>query len=76
LKTVIHSDNSSSGQKISFELLGPVEVAKRLGISLETLYSWTSQKLIPHVKLGNRLKFLPRDLENWVQSKQVKTQEL
>lgn len=70
------NDRSSTRQIISLDLLGPSEVAKRLGISMETLYSWTSQKLIPHVKLGNRVKFLSQDLEHWVQSKRVKAQEI
>ncbi len=74
--TLMHNDDSSLRQINGFDLLGPTEVAKRLGISIETLYSWTSQKIIPHVKLGNRIKFLPRDLETWAQSKKVKSQEL
>ena len=71
----MNNSGSHSRQTISLDLLGPDEVAMRLGISLETLYSWTSQKLIPHVKLGNRLKFLSQDLEAWIQSKKVKVQE-
>ena len=45
-------------------LLTPDEVCKRYGIKINTLYSWTSENTIPHIKRGG-LRFREADLNKW-----------
>ncbi|WP_437186917.1 helix-turn-helix domain-containing protein [Planctomicrobium sp. SH668] len=40
---------SNQGQTLS---LRPVDAAKSLGISPRTLWAWTQEGIIPHVKVG------------------------
>lgn len=49
------------------------EAAAYLGIPKATLYQMTSTREIPHKKLGKRLVFLARELDEWVLSKKKKT---
>ena len=43
------------------------EASEYLGISINTLYGYTSKKIIPHFKLqGRRLLFKVEDLDQWV----------
>ena len=54
-------------------LLTSQELAERWGWSLNTVRQWTSQKRIPHIKLGRLVKFDIFDLEaNWLKDKIVK----
>ncbi len=46
-------------------LLKPREVADLLGISLHTLYGWTSAKKVPFRKVGRLLRFDAREIELW-----------
>ncbi|HET6516383.1 MAG TPA: helix-turn-helix domain-containing protein [Thermodesulfovibrionales bacterium] len=48
------------------------EVSEMLGVTKATIYSWTSQKKIPHVKLSRRLlKFREREIKDWIAEKSV-----
>lgn len=42
------------------------ETAKYLKIARQTLYGFTSQRLIPFIKKGKRIYFRKTDLENWL----------
>jgi excisionase family DNA binding protein len=42
------------------------EAAAYLGLSVHTLYSWTSQRKVPFVKLGSRVRFDRKKLDAWV----------
>lgn len=43
-----------------------------LGISKATLYTWTSRKLIPYVKIrGKLIRFDIKDLEKWIEDKRI-----
>lgn len=44
------------------------EAAAYLGLSVHTLYSWTSQRKVPFVKLGNRVRFDRQKLDAWVET--------
>jgi len=46
--------------------LKPDEVAELLGVEKCTIYQWTHQGFIPHVKLGNRVRFRPNAIEKWI----------
>lgn len=44
------------------------EAAAYLGLSVHTLYSWTSQRKVPFIKLGNRVRFDGKKLDAWLES--------
>lgn len=48
-------------------LLTPEEVCQRYSIKKNTLYQWTSRKLIPYLKRGG-LRFKENELEKWENS--------
>ena len=48
------------------------ETADYLGCTVNTLYSWVSQKRVPHVKLGRLVKFDRVDLDKWIDDNKVK----
>lgn len=55
-------------------MLTLAEAATVLRLSPKTLYSWTSRKKVPHIKLGGRLLFNERELEAWLASFRVTPQ--
>jgi len=57
------------------EILNSEEAAEFLGISINTLYEWVSQKKIPHMKVGGLLKFKREHLEKWLEKKVQKEEE-
>ena len=57
------------------EILKSEEAAEFLGISINTLYEWVSQKKIPHMKVGGLLKFKREHLEKWLDKKVQKEEE-
>jgi len=49
------------------KLLNIDELSEILGVTKSTIYSWTSQNKIPHIKLSKRLlKFRENDIEAWI----------
>lgn len=52
------------------KLLTPKEVCERYGISINTLYQWTSQNRIPHLRVG-KLLFREEDILKWEESRLV-----
>jgi len=53
------------------DLLKPVEVAKILGIKMNTLYHLVHDKKIPYIKLFG-LKFDPKDIEKLINEHKIK----
>ena len=51
------------------------EVAQRLGVKVNTVYSWVNQRKIPYVKMGRLLKFDLSDIAAWVAERKVKPME-
>lgn len=47
------------------------ETAEFLRRSPKTLYTWTSEKRIPHLKVGGRLLFDEKELEEWLMQFEV-----
>jgi excisionase family DNA binding protein len=48
-------------------LLNIDELSDMLGVTKATIYSWTSQNKIPHIKLSKRLlKFREGDIVEWI----------
>lgn len=58
-------------------LLTAEEVAEQVGLSVETLAQWRSQKKgIPYVKISrNCVRYRQRDLDGWVVERIVRTDE-
>jgi len=46
--------------------LRPKDAAKALGIGERLLWSLTNRGLVPHVKLGRRVLYPIRELEDWL----------
>lgn len=54
-------------------LVGVEDVAKHLGIKIDTVYKWTSSGYLPHVRIGrgSKRKILRFDLDEvqrWIKS--------
>ena len=43
------------------------EASEYLGFAVQTLYSWTSQRRIPFVKIGSRIRFDKHKLDKWIE---------
>jgi len=48
--------------------LEPKDICERYGISIHTLYEWTSANYIPHIKPRGKLLFREQDLIKWEES--------
>ena len=56
------------------KLLSIEDLVEILGVTKATIYSWTSQNKIPHIKLSKRLlKFKEKDILKWLDRKSVST---
>jgi len=53
------------------KLLTVEEIAEYLSLKPSTIYQWTHQGFIPHVKLGNRVRFKVSQIEKWLESRTV-----
>ncbi len=47
------------------------EIAEYLQVKPSTIYQWTHTGFIPHVKLGNRVRFRLSQVDRWVEKKAV-----
>lgn len=54
-------------------MIGIREAAERLGVHPVTLRAWCKQKLIEHLKFGNRIKFTEEAIAKFVESCKVTT---
>ena len=55
------------------ELLTITQAGEVINLTVPTIYSLVSKKLIPHNKKGKRLYFLKSELLDWVKSGRKKT---
>jgi len=54
------------------KLLSIDDLTEMLGVTKATIYSWTSQNKIPHIKLSKRLlKFRENDIIDWISKKSI-----
>lgn len=49
------------------KLLTPQEIADCLGVKPSTIYQWTHQGFIPHVKVGRLVRFREQDVTEWLE---------
>jgi hypothetical protein len=55
-------------------LLSPAEVQELYSIPVTTLEKWRSQKIGPlYHKLGKHIRYKPKDMERWIESKKILT---
>ena len=47
------------------------EAAEYINFSINTLYSWTSRRMIPHFKQNGRLRFCRKELDQWMEDSAV-----
>ncbi len=53
-------------------LLTPQEMADVLGVAVSTIYQWTHQEYIPHIKIGRFVRFRKSVVEKWLVKKEKK----
>jgi len=53
------------------KLLTVEEIAEYLKLRPSTIYQWTHQGFIPHIKLGNRVRFRLCQIEKWLEKRTV-----
>ncbi len=51
-------------------LLAVEEIADYLQVKPSTIYQWTHQGFIPHVKLGNRVRFRLNQVDRWIEKRE------
>jgi excisionase family DNA binding protein len=54
------------------KLLTPQQIADYLGVKPSTIYQWTHQGFIPHVKLGRLVRFREADVAKWIEKRSEK----
>ncbi len=52
------------------KLLTVEEIADYLQVKPSTIYQWTHQGFIPHVKLGNRVRFRLSQVDRWIERRE------
>jgi excisionase family DNA binding protein len=65
------SDRISKNDLKVNRLLTVQEIADYLQVRPSTIYQWTHQGFIPHVKLGNRIRFRLSQVDRWLEKKTV-----
>jgi len=53
------------------KLLTVEQVADYLQVKPSTIYQWTHLGFIPHVKLGNRIRFGVSQVEKWLEERSI-----
>ena len=53
------------------KLLTPAEIADLLGVQPSTIYKWTHQEFIPHVKLGRLVRFRESEVIRWIEKRSI-----
>lgn len=52
-------------------LLNVDEIAEILGVKKSTVYQWTHQRYIPHVKFKKNVMFRQAEIEKWLEKRTV-----
>ena len=54
------------------KLLTIDDLVKILSVKKSTIYQWTHLGLVPHIKIGNFVRFKEKEIEKWLSTKEVK----
>ncbi|HNS11705.1 MAG TPA: helix-turn-helix domain-containing protein [Bacteroidia bacterium] len=68
-------DPSTPKDKITTRKIGLGELCQTYGFSKSTVYNWTSDRFIPHSKVGKRLIFDVIEINQWILSLKIKTKK-
>ena len=49
------------------DILSITELAEKLKLAKQTIYQWVSMKKIPYYKLGNRVLFSEKAINEWLE---------
>jgi len=52
-------------------LLSVSELSEYIGISVNTIYSWVSQKIIPYIKCGRLTKFDKKLIDRLIEKREM-----
>lgn len=61
--------------KIEKEVINLTELSAYTGLSKSTIWKKTSKRTIPHYKVGKMLYFNIKEINSWLQSNRVETEE-
>ena len=51
--------------------LSPQELSQYLGIAIQTVYEWTSQKRVPYIKMGRLVRFDRLEIDELMRTKKI-----
>ena len=54
------------------KVLSPKQVSSMLEVKISTIYQWTHQRFIPHIKIGRFVRFKEDEIEKWLAENQKK----
>lgn len=54
------------------KMLSPEQVSNMLEVKVSTIYQWTHQRFIPHIKIGRFVRFKEDEIEKWLAENQRK----
>ena len=61
--------------KIEKEVINVIELSDYIRLSKSTIWKKTSNRTIPHFKVGKMLYFNIKEINSWLQSNRVETEE-
>lgn len=64
--------NSAADNNNEKRLIDVRELSRLTGLSVNTLYSWVSQRRIPFVKCGRLTKFDLQAIDEWIRQNTVR----
>lgn len=70
------NDNPAAHDPGSLNLFGVSELARELGVSRHTIYSWVAQRRIPYLKVGRLLRFERRAIAAWLHGDRAEASDL
>ena len=72
--SLVEKKQERSGKFLEI-LIGVESVAKMLGISENTVYSWVHQRKFPFYKIGRLVKFKYKEVLRWIAKQKVTVYE-
>ena len=60
------------GEDKMVKVLSPEQVSSMLEVKISTIYQWTHQRFIPHIKIGRFVRFKEDEIEKWLAENQKK----
>lgn len=52
-------------------LLNIDELVEYISVPKGTIYNWISQKKLPYIKMGRRIKFDKQDIDKFIETKKI-----